>query len=111
MNRKRIERAYDKLVREIEELRMYDGRGTIDRYTCCECGNIIHTTYKDKGVTPFTIRCRKCGGIMGHTDTFNEPMKDVKVLNWYRPTLKATLKMSDGMIEHILNGGLILENK
>lgn len=109
MNRKRIERAYDKLVREIEELRMYDGRGTIDRYTCCECGNIIHTTYKDKGVTPFTIRCKKCGYPMQHTDTFFPPMKDVKVLNWYRPTLKKTLKMPEGMIQYVLQGGLILE--
>lgn len=34
---------------------------------------------------------------------------ETKMINWYRPTLEQTLKMSDGMIEHILNGGLILD--
>lgn len=35
----------------------------------------------------------------------------VMVFDWYRPTLEQTLKMSDGMIDHILNGGLILDSE
>lgn len=31
------------------------------------------------------------------------------VMDWYRPSLEDVLKMSDGMIEHVLNGGLVLE--
>lgn len=111
MNRKEIEKAYNKLIGEIEDRRMYDGRNTVDRYTCEDCGYIIHTTYKDKGVTPFAIQCTRCGGTMYHNKTFDKKTVPGYVLihNWYRPTLEQTLKMSNGMIEHILNGGLILD--
>ena len=34
----------------------------------------------------------------------------MNVMDWYRPTLEQTLKMPDRVIEHILNGGLILED-
>lgn len=69
--------------------------------------------YKDKGVTPFTMRCTRCGGTMYHTKTFDKKTVPpyVMVFDWYRPTLEQTLKMSDGMIDHILNGGLILDSE
>lgn len=51
------------------------------------------------------------GGMMSHTQTFRKEIvpESVEIKNWFRPTLEQTLKMSDGTIEHILNGGLILE--
>lgn len=111
MERKEIEKKYYKLTKEIESMRIYDGRNTVDRYLCKKCGGFLHTTYKDKGVTPFIITCPMCGGMMSHTQTFKkETVPDfVEVKKWYRPTLKQTLKMSESSIEHILNGGLILE--
>lgn len=109
MTRKKIEKQYNKLVSEIEEKIMYDGRGTVDRYICDTCGYMRHTTYKDKGVTPFVMRCPKCGGDMAHRQTFKKDTDWVEVKNWYRPTLEQTLGMSEGMIEYVLNGGLILE--
>ena len=60
MNKEIIKEKYDKLVSEIEGMKMYDGRGAVDRYVCDTCGYMTHTTYKDKGVTPFTMRCPKC---------------------------------------------------
>lgn len=111
MKKEQIEKRYSKLMEDIESMRIYDGRGTVDRYECKKCGATIHTIYAEKGVTPFTIGCRMCGSYMQHTRTFDRAtvLPSVKVLNWYRPTLEATLKMSEGEIEHILNGGLILE--
>lgn len=111
MEKKTIEKQYNELVRHIEEMRMYDGRETVDRYVCDTCGHMMHTTYKDKGVTPFTMRCRKCGGTMYHRQTFKkETVPDwVTVKNWYRPTLEQTLREGQPTIEHILNGGLLLE--
>ena len=111
MNRETIEKRYNELVNKIEEMRMYDGRGTVDRYICDTCGWMLHTTYKDKGVTPFTMRCPKCNGTMYHKQTFRkETVPDwVEVKNWYRPPLEEVLKMNEGTIEHILLGGLILE--
>lgn len=110
MTRKEIERQYNRMVCDIVESEMYDVRNTVDRYVCEKCGKQIHTAYRDKGVTPFTIICPTCGGIMKHTQTFdrNEVPDNVEVREWYRPSLKETLKMSDGWIDHIINGGLVL---
>lgn len=111
MKQKQIEKQYNKLVSEIEGKKMYDGRGTVDRYVCDTCGHIIYTTYRDKGVTPFTMRCRRCGGTKYHDKTYDKKTVPdyVNVIDWYRPTLEQTLKMPAGQIEHILQGGLILE--
>lgn len=72
---------------------------------------IGHQEYKDKGVTPFIMRC-KCGGDMMHTKSSKQaPPSYVKVHNWVRPSLKQTMSLSKGMRNHILNGGLILEDE
>lgn len=112
MEKEIIEKKYNELIKSIEGKRMYDGRGTVDRYTCSSCGHIIYTTYRDKGVTPFAMRCHRCGGTKYHDKTYDKKSVPdyVLVMDWYRPTLEDTLKMSDGMIDHVLNGGLILED-
>ena len=113
MDKEDVKKRYDERVSKIEEVRMYDGRGAVDRYICDTCGHMMHTTYKDKGVTPFTVRCPKCNGTMYHKKTFRKDTVPgwVDVKNWYRPTLEQTLRMPEHTIEHILNGGLILEKK
>lgn len=113
MTKKQITKSYQKLVSEIEEMKMYDGRGTVDEYVCNRCGEKVFTTYRDKGVTPFVMRCRKCGGDAVHRDTYRKFSVEVfrsvvKVQDWYRPSLEETLKMSEDMIDHVLNGGLVL---
>lgn len=111
MNRETIEKRYNELVNKIEEMRMYDGRGTVDRYICDTCGYMLHTTYKDKGVTPFSMRCPKCNGTMYHKQTFRKDTVPcwLEVKNWYRPTLDQTFEMPESTILHILDGGLLLE--
>jgi ribosomal protein L40E len=114
MNKEQIKKEYNKLVSEIEEKKMYDGRNTVDRYICKRCGAHLYTTYIDKGVTPFTIQCRKCSlGTMMHDKTFRKETVPpyVVVLGWYRPTLEQSLKMSDAAIHHVLQGGLFLEDE
>ena len=108
-----IKRKYNELVSNIEGMKIYDGRGTVDRYVCDTCGCMIHTTYKDKGVTPFTMGCPKCNGTMYHRQTFRKESVPawVEVRNWYRPTLEQTLKMNVGMIDHILKGGLVSDKE
>lgn len=111
MTRTQIIKRYNKLVEEIEDMEIYDGRNTVDQYQCGKCHSRIFTTYKDKGVTPFVIGCPVCGGSMQHNRTFNKDTfpEDVRVLKWYRPELKHLLKMNVFEIDHVLNGGLILE--
>lgn len=54
------------MVASIEDAKIYDGRGEYNLYECNKCNNYKVTLYKDKGVTPFIMRC-KCGGDMMHT--------------------------------------------
>lgn len=116
MDKKELKKKYDKLVAEIESARMYDGRNKgVDLYQCKDCGFQFYTRYKDKGVTPFTVRCRNCDhGTAIHEKTITEQtasLLGVKVHNWVRPTFEQLLKLSDGAIEHVLNGGLMLEDE
>lgn len=101
---------YRKLLQSIGDMKIYDGRGKgIDVYECSKCGHKLYTYYKDKGVTPFTIDCPKCHEIMMHTKTVECAPGFIKPIPWLRPTFKQMLKLSPGMIEHVLLGGLILK--
>ena len=117
MNEKELKQKYDKLVSEIESTRMFDGRGNgVDVYVCEKCGKQFLTRYKDKGVTPFTIRCRReeCNATMIHRDTISEEQvknEGLVVHNWVRPTFEQLLKLNEGAIKHVLNGGLMLEDE
>lgn len=112
MGKNSLKSKYDKMAVSIEAANIYDGRGTFDVYKCNRCGFSIVTTYKDKGVTPYTISCKKCGvGTMFHTETLALPHPDTDVINWIRPTFNQFKKMQPGAQEHILNGGLIMERE
>lgn len=116
MNNNKLKKKYDELVAEIESAQMFDGRNKgVDVYFCKKCGKRFYTRYKDKGVTPFTIKCRHCEhGTMMHDQTISEQVANVMALevhNWVRPTFKQLQKLSDGAQEHVLNGGLMLEDE
>ena len=98
----------------IESAAIFDGRGRgVDVYVCDKCGAKFYTRYKDKGVTPFVIKCRACEKSHAvHKDTISEHMAGiigVEVHNWIRPTFEQLQKLSEGEINHVLDGGLILE--
>lgn len=116
MNKEKLKQQYDELVSGIETAKMFDGRNKgVDIYQCKECGFQFYTRYKDKGVTPFTVRCRNCDhGTAVHDKTITEQMASVlgiKVHNWVRPTFGQFLKLNEGAQEHVLNGGLMLEDE
>ena len=116
MNKEELKQQYDELVSSIETAKMFDGRNKgVDIYQCKECGFQFYTRYKDKGVTPFTVRCRNCNhGTAVHDKTITEQMASflgVKVHNWVRPTFDQLLKLNEGAQEHVLNGGLMLEDE
>lgn len=116
MDKNELKKKYDKMVAGIESARMFDGRNKgIDVYVCKKCGEKFYTRYKDKGVTPFTIKCRHCEhGTMIHGQTIPEQVASLmpfEVHGWVRPTFEQLQKLSDGAIEHVLNGGLMLEDE
>lgn len=117
MDKKELKARYDKLIAEIESAKVYDGRNKgVDVYVCKKCGSQFYTRYKDKGVTPFTIRCRReaCGATMIHKSTiYEEEARNCRlaVHNWVRPTFEQFLKLNEVAQEHVLNGGLMLEDE
>lgn len=105
---------YWKMKRSVRRMAIYDGRyGGVDVYVCKKCGNRIYTKYEDKGVTPFCIACRndgcKASACHEYTIPFSLVPQGAKILNWYRPSFKEMLTLKEGVIEHVLLGGLILE--
>ena len=118
MTQKDLKTKYDNLVGSIEKERIYDGRDKgVDVYICEKCGAIKYTRYKDKGVTPFTIGC-KCGCTMVHDKTISEldaVIEKATVHNWVRPPFelldKQRKKNRFDVIDHVLNGGLVLESE
>ena len=117
MNKEELKQQYDELVSGIETAQMFDGRNKgVDVYVCEKCGKQFYTRYKDKGVTPFTIRCRReaCGATMTHRLTISEDQARncrLSVHNWVRPTFEQFLKLNEGAQKHVLNGGLMLEDE
>ena len=118
IDRLKIRRQYRKLVDSIEGLKIYDGRDKgVDVYVCERCTGKILTRYKDKGVTPFIMRCPYCGNWAQHVNTISEQdarvlcvFEDMGVQNWVRPPLRWLLKHKEA-VEHVLNGGLVLEKE
>lgn len=116
MDEKELKDKYNNLVANIETAKIYDGRNKgVDVYVCQKCGNKIYTRYKDKGVTPFVIKCRNCEhGSAQHRETITEEfasMMRYEILNWIRPTFEQLQKLSKGYIDHVLAGGLMLEDE
>lgn len=104
------EEEYIKFCNEAESWKVYDGRGIYDLYVCDKCHHKVVTTYADKGVTPFTMKCHKCDGFMTHVAS-NTFAPGGKVLKWVRPTYQQYCNLSPGMRQHVEDGGLVLENK
>lgn len=114
-----LKKKYDQMLKDIETSRMFDGRGTgVDVYICEKCGERFYTQYRAKGITPFTIECRFCkAAIMSHKTTisYTEWSKleasGAKLHNWVRPTYEQMIKLSPDTQQHVLNGGLVLEEE
>lgn len=106
MKRKELEKRYNNLA----NINCYDGRDEIHGYVCEVCHKEVFTTCADKGVTPFCISC-ECGGTMTHLKTYRKDTfpKDIKVFEFRRPSFKKMLKGGESMIQHVLNGGLVLD--
>ena len=113
---------YNNMLQRLKSQPMYDGRGKgVDMYVCEKCGKLFYTRYKDLGVTPFTIRCRnkECNGTMVHERTIDKMTSSLLdpsfVHNWVRPSLEwlnnQRQKGNLGVVDHVLNGGLILEDE
>lgn len=64
MTRKKIEKQYNKLVSEIEEKIMYDGRGTVNRYICAEIIGFDILWHIEQKIKYNELRPYKHGGLV-----------------------------------------------
>lgn len=128
MTEKELKSKYDALINDVNNNRLYvyDRRGKgVDVYICQECGAHILTRYKDLGVTPFVMDCKNCGtGYAEYVQTISEEVAKRlcdrgecykgKVFEWVRPSFEWLNKQREkdrlGVIERVLNGGLVLES-
>lgn len=109
---------YKKLVADIEGMKIFDGRGKgVDVYVCERCTGKVLTRYKDKGVTPYVMRCPYCENRVQHVNTISEQearvlcaTENIKVQNWVRPPLQWLLKYKEA-VDYVLDGGLVLEKE
>jgi len=108
-SQREIERKYNQLLSEIATNNFYriDMTNRVNCYVC-ECGHITKTKDVDPGVTPYMHTCEKCGK-MARSSFYQDIVPDKEATQeWYRPTLKQTLKLrkNPDMLHHILQGGL-----
>lgn len=106
-----IVEQYHKLLEEVATHDFYkvDLTNRLNVYVCDSCRHATVTKDVDAGVTPFMHNCEKCGGTaISRMYRVDPNLKHTQ--EWYRPTLEELLKMSPGMIDHILQGGLAFRN-
>lgn len=103
---KLVQTAYEDMLKLAKEKMPVDRSGKVNCYTCKNCGHVVKTVDIDNGVTPFIIGCDECGENM-YSSFYKDNFPEIEpTYEWFRPSLEATKKMSPGMQDHILNGGL-----
>ena len=110
ISQREVERKYSQLVKDVQTKEFYTNVDLSNSVNCyiCKCGHITKTKNVDSGVTPFMFSCEKCGGTATSTFFKDIAPEQQPTFEWYRPTLKQVLKMrkDEGMLEHVLLGGL-----
>jgi hypothetical protein len=107
-------RSIREVTREYNSvLKAHDGEKSrgVNCYICTVCKQITKTIDIDPGTTPFIFECFHCGGEAQST-FYKDIAPDLKpVIEWYRPSLDDTFKlrriMKEGLLDHVLMGGLL----
>lgn len=80
-------------------------KGQINLYTCESCDADIVTVNRDDGVTPYMIRCERCGGV-SVSAFYRVDQATTPTHEYYRPAI--VRGMSREAKEHVSRGGLLL---
>jgi len=80
-----------------------------NNYTCVACKKITKTVDLCGGTTSMGITCEFCEQSALSSFYVDSIPEEKAMLEWYRPTLKQTLKLrkNPSMLEHVLKGGLL----
>lgn len=80
-------------------------KGQVNFYTCESCDADIVTVNRDDGVTPYMIRCERCGGV-SVSAFYRVNQSTTPTHEYYRPV--TVRGMSRKSKEYVRNGGLLL---
>lgn len=110
MTKRQIIKRYENLKMRVATDSFYrvDLTNRVNCYICTQCNHITKTKDVDAGVTPYITSCETCE--QPARSTFYVNITDsIPTKEWYRPTIKEVLEIKNnlGLIDHILNGGLI----
>lgn len=116
MNKSEIKRMYTQLIREVQTNEFYTKKRDSDTNVYrCPKGHLNKTIDVDPGVTPFFHQCKVCRDAcvkldessLAQSTFYNDVAPNLKPSEeWFRPTLQEALKLNDGELEHLFNGGL-----
>ena len=109
MNKEKIKKEYEILLESVKTNEFYTKIDLTNRVNCysCKCGHITKTKDVDAGVTPFIKLCESCGDLAKSNFYRDIAPEKEPTIEWYRPTLDDLLKMDNGSIDHVLQGGLL----
>lgn len=114
ISQREVQKNYQKLMIDVQTDDYYktDLASKVNCYSCTNCGHVTKTKDVDAGCTPMVIKCESCkaGNARSHFYEDVAPEKEV-TQEWYRPSLQETLKLrgkKSQLLEHVLNGGLLL---
>lgn len=97
-------------MKDIDEIRKKtessnEKKGSINSYTCKSCNNTLCTVLLENGVTPFMIKCKKCGSTM--QSNFYKPSNNNPTMEWWRPESKEEL-LKEMRVEIIIHAKSLL---
>lgn len=108
-SQKEIQSKYQRLLQDVKTKDFYKIDLT-NRVNCyrCSCGHVTKTVDVDAGVTPFMHECEECEGMAYSTGYKDIAPWQKPTQEWFRPDLKAVLKMrkNPDLLDHVLRGGL-----
>jgi len=103
--KREIARRYEHLLLSVKTKDYYTKVDLTNRVNCytCRCGHITKVRDIDAGVTPMFFSCEKCNQTANSTGYHD-------IVPNQEPTqeLKEVLKLKEGMLEHVLSGGLMI---
>lgn len=91
--------------------------GSINAWTCGDCGKSMIAICFVEGVTPMFLACRETEGCKGRAVSAGFPLslqvinKDLIKYEWFKPSLRAAKRMGPEMLAHVKAGGLVLRLK
>lgn len=85
----------------------------INAWDCPECGKPTVTVERVEGVTPFMLGCRATPGCkgMGRSRFYRNVDGLTPTHEWIRKSVKWAKRKGPWMLDHVEQGGLVIEEK